>query len=115
MVAVFGSKRRGPRTEAQRDKDQNHGAPGYFGIRGLTHFWPPGIRWRGLFYAQSRSRRFFSIFSETRGTNDAARRYPFVVQLFGGEPWSPGNFGFRGLLVYALEIAGLDRRQLDPP
>ncbi len=35
---------------------------------------------------------------EFAGTIVRNRRFIGVVQFFGSEPWSPGNFGFRGLL-----------------
>ena len=100
VVAVFGSKHRGLRTGARRDKDQNHGAPDT-SVSGAYSFPAPRHPLAGPFFrpARSRSRNISDIFRT--GWNRMARSavIALVVQLFGGEPWSPGYFGNRGLLV----------------
>ena len=110
VVAVLGSKRRGSRVGTWRAKERNHGAPDT-SVSGAFHFPAPRHPLAGPFLCLA---NVGAIFLQGAGTALRLRRYTFVVHLFGGESWSPGYFGNRGLLVSALERPRLHARQFDP-
>jgi hypothetical protein len=95
VVPIFGSK---------------PWSPGNFGFRGFLVSGvlaePRELRFRGFLVSgdpacqrrRSPSKYFSEIF-DPRGTRRRDACSAYVVQIFGCEPWSPGYFGIRGLLV----------------